>query len=113
MLPIFSFIITIALIFYFVAEQRRHNKKVFSIKHRVHVNGIRGKSSVTRLIAGVLREAKIKTIGKATGSDTNIITHEGKDLKINRKGPANVFENYRVISEYVEVTHFGFRAHYF
>lgn len=101
MLPIISFIFAVAIVLYFVLEQRKHDAKILSVKYRIHVNGIRGKSSVTRLIAGVLREAKIKTIAKATGSDTNIITHEGEDLKVDRKGPANVFENVRMINKHV------------
>ncbi len=102
MLPTISLLLALGLVIYFLREHAAHSTKVLGIKYRVHVNGIRGKSSVTRLIAGVLRESKLRTIGKATGSDTNIITHQGQDLKVNRKGPANVFENYRIIRDYVQ-----------
>jgi hypothetical protein len=37
-----------------------------AIPVRIHVNGIRGKSSVTRLIAAALREAGIRTVAKTT-----------------------------------------------
>ena len=42
-------------------------------EHRIHVNGIRGKSSVTRLIAAALREGKVKTLGKTTGTAARTI----------------------------------------
>ena len=39
-------------------------KRLDSIPVRVNVNGIRGKSTVTRLITGVVQEAEYKTVGK-------------------------------------------------
>ncbi len=44
-----------------------------SIPVRVNVNGIRGKSTVTRLITGVIQEAKYKTVGKTTGTSARMI----------------------------------------
>ena len=44
-----------------VLEYQNHQKSLDSIPIRIHVNGTRGKSSVTRLIAAGLREGKIKT----------------------------------------------------
>jgi gamma-polyglutamate synthase len=38
-----------------VVEQRRHLARLESVPVRVLVNGIRGKSSITRLVAGALR----------------------------------------------------------
>jgi poly-gamma-glutamate synthase PgsB/CapB len=98
---VISFIFSILLIVWFILEQNRHFSKINKLKYRIHVNGIRGKSSVTRLLAGVLREAKYNTIGKSTGTDTNIITTTGEDLVIKRRGPANVFENVRAIQNFV------------
>jgi hypothetical protein len=49
MLPIISFIAALSLIFYFVYEQKNHTARLTSIKYRIHVNGIRGKSSDRRL----------------------------------------------------------------
>ena len=37
------------------------------LQWRVHVNGIRGKSTVTRIIAGMMREAGLVTMAKSTG----------------------------------------------
>lgn len=96
-----SFLFSFGVVLYFLLEQRIHHAKLTTIKYRIHVNGIRGKSSVTRLAASVLREAKIETLGKTTGSDTNIIDATGKDVPVIRQGPANIFENVLSIQKYV------------
>lgn len=44
-----------------VRNQIQHRKSMQQFEHRIHVNGIRGKSSVTRLVAATLREGGIKT----------------------------------------------------
>ncbi len=74
-------------------------KVVHSFDHRIHVNGIRGKSSVTRLIAGVLREAGIMTIAKTTGSAARIIDEKGRDKVIKRK-EANIAEQREILEKY-------------
>ena len=48
-----------------VAPHRRHLK---AIPVRIHVNGTRGKSSVTRLIAAGLRQAGMIACAKTTGT---------------------------------------------
>ena len=75
----------IALLFYLTNEQKNHNKRISKIKYRIHINGIRGKSSVTRLIGQILREAEIKTFTKTTGSAASIIDHKGKEKPIKRR----------------------------
>ena len=72
---LFILLITIGLGF---LEIYFHNKSIKNIPIRIHVNGIRGKSSVVRLIASGLREANIKTFAKTTGTTPCIINNEGK-----------------------------------
>jgi gamma-polyglutamate synthase len=64
--------------------------------HRIHVNGIRGKSSVTRLIAASLREGKIKTIGKTTGTAARLVISHRRDMVIDRK-EADIVEQKRML----------------
>jgi len=49
-----------------ILEQRRHYARLHAIPHRVLVNGIRGKSSITRLCAGALRGGGVVTAAKTT-----------------------------------------------
>ena len=46
-----------------IVEQRRHDANLAQIPTRVLVNGIRGKSSITRLCAGALRGGGLVTPG--------------------------------------------------
>ncbi|MDQ0220187.1 poly-gamma-glutamate synthase PgsB [Peribacillus cavernae] len=91
-----------ALIFLLgVLEKRRHQKNVDSIPVRVNINGIRGKSTVTRLITGILIEAGYKTVGKTTGTDARMIywnTKEESPIVRRPEGP-NIGEQRRVIKE--------------
>ncbi len=74
-----------------------HQKRIFSIPIRIHVNGTRGKSSVTRLIGAALREGGIKTITKVTGTYPRLIMENGCEVGIYRKGGANIIEQLSII----------------
>ena len=67
--------LTIALIIYGAIEYQLHQKNLKSIPIRIHINGTRGKSSVTRLVGAGLRAGGLKTITKVTGTYPRIISH--------------------------------------
>ena len=83
---------------YWWARQAAHERRLRHYNIRVHVNGIRGKSTVTRLIAGVLREAGYKTLAKTTGSAAVTINLDGADVPLPRTGAVNVKEQQDVIA---------------
>lgn len=64
---------------------------------RIHINGARGKSSVTRLIAAGLRNGGLRTLAKTTGSAPRVITMEGKDQVIHRLRSASIGEQVRLL----------------
>src|SRR3954453_9241393 len=68
-----------------IVEQRRHLRHLHSISVRVLVNGIRGKSSITRLCAGALRGGDLRVVAKTTGSAARLILPEGTDEPVYRK----------------------------
>lgn len=72
----------------------RARKKV---KHIVHVNGIRGKSSVSRLIDAALRAGGYRVLTKTTGTDPVIIGTDGKERPVKRFGRANIREQARTL----------------
>jgi len=63
----------------------------------IHINGTRGKSSVTRLIAAGLRAGGKKTIAKTTGSAPALIYEDGSETPIIRHHGANIKEQIKII----------------
>ncbi|HET7089869.1 MAG TPA: poly-gamma-glutamate synthase PgsB [Anaerolineae bacterium] len=95
-----TLIIYLVFIAYWRRRQAAHEKRLPHYKVRVHVNGIRGKSTVTRLIAGVLREAGYRTLAKTTGSAAVTINFDGEEVPIPRRGAANVREQQDIIARW-------------
>ncbi|HHS51000.1 MAG TPA: poly-gamma-glutamate synthase PgsB, partial [candidate division Zixibacteria bacterium] len=89
------------LVIWWVLEYRRHTRNIERIGIRIHVNGTRGKSSVTRLIAGALREAGVRTVAKTTGSLPQLILPDGTEEPIVRLGSPNIHEQIGIIRKAV------------
>jgi len=79
------------------AEFVLHRRALFKIPIRIHVNGTRGKSSVTRLVAAGLRAAGVKTCAKTTGTLARMILPDGSELPIYRPAGANIIEQKRIV----------------
>ena len=94
-------IVGLALLIWWRVEFVMHRRRVDALKWRVHVNGIRGKSTVTRIIAGMMREAGLTTIAKSTGTFAAVINDDGVDEPIHRRGPATILEQIEVARKYV------------
>lgn len=81
-----------------VIEQRRHFTNLEHIPSRVLVNGIRGKSSITRLCAGALRGGDLTTVAKTTGTAARFIHPDATEEPVYRKfGIANVVEQIGIV----------------
>nr|WP_323369332.1 poly-gamma-glutamate synthase PgsB [Streptomyces alkaliterrae] len=81
-----------------VIEQRRHFANLERIPTRVLVNGIRGKSSITRLCAGALRGGDLVTVAKTTGTAARFIHPDATEEPVYRKfGIANVVEQIGIV----------------
>ena len=89
-------IIFIVSVLYGIIEFALHQKRIYSIPIRIHVNGTRGKSSVTRLIGAALRQGGFKTITKVTGTYPRLILEDGTESAIYRKTGANIIEQLAV-----------------
>jgi poly-gamma-glutamate synthase PgsB/CapB len=87
----------IVIIAYLIVERIRHEQRLKRIRIRIHVNGTRGKSSVTRLIAAALRRSGIRTLAKTTGTAPQLILPDGNRETVRRRGPANILEQLGVI----------------
>ena len=83
-------------------ERRDYERRLNKLKIRIYVNGIRGKSTVTRLIAGVLREAGIQTLAKTTGSAAMVILPNGEEIRIERRSSATIMELFNIAKKHLE-----------
>jgi len=80
-------------------EYARHRRNLGAIPIRLHINGTRGKSSVTRLLVWALNEAGIRTFGKTTGTLPRMIFPDGREYPVYRPGGrSNVLEQVRIMS---------------
>ncbi len=94
------FVLILAFLFliYGAVEYRFHTRNLDAVPIRIHVNGTRGKSSVTRLIAAGLRAGGIRTSAKTTGSAARYIHPDGSEDIVSRPGPPNIREQLDIIS---------------
>ena len=80
-----------------IIEFQQHQLSINKIPLRIHVNGTRGKSSVTRLIAAGLREGGLRTFAKTTGTAPRVIDADGKDRIIHRLRLPSIGEQVRLL----------------
>lgn len=84
-----------------IHRTRQHRQLVDDLDVRIHVNGIRGKSSVARLVSAILRHDGYTTIAKTTGSAAVVIDQKGNDHPIVRTGPATILEQLEIARKWV------------
>jgi len=92
-----------ALIILLIGEAFRHRWVLKRIPIRVHVNGTRGKTSVTRLITAGLRAGGKRVCAKTTGSAAALTDPDGREFPLYRLSGANIIEQMRVMGR---MTHF-------
>jgi poly-gamma-glutamate synthase PgsB/CapB len=95
-------VLIVTLVAWWAVEYQRHHVRLSYLPTRIHVNGTRGKSSVTRLIYGALHHAGHRVIGKTTGTHPRYLDVDGGEHEIARVGKPN-------IREQVEITRRAFR----
>jgi len=93
------FILLLVLLFagYGIAEYVLHRRNLEQIPVRVQVNGTRGKSSVTRLIAAGLRAGGMRVAAKVTGTKPRFIVGDNEEYPVRRLGKANIGEELRIV----------------
>ncbi len=82
---------------YLLGEARTVKAARRKIEHVVHVNGTRGKSTVSRLIEAGLRAEGLRVFCKTTGTDPVTIDVNGCEEPIRRRGKANIKEQIEIL----------------
>lgn len=87
-----------------VLEKQRNERNLKQLDIRVNVNGIRGKSTATRLITAVLWEAGYHAIGKTTGTAARMMFWDSPEEKevVRKPRGVNISEQIQVIDEAVK-----------
>lgn len=87
-----------------VIEKIHNDRNIRKLRITVNVNGIRGKSTATRLITAILWEAGYRAIGKTTGTAARMMfwdTPEEQEVKRPPRG-VSISEQIRVIDKAVK-----------
>jgi poly-gamma-glutamate synthase PgsB/CapB len=82
----------IFFLLFLVCERIALNRSLRRIPLRIAVTGTRGKSSVSRLLASILREDGRKVLAKTTGSQATILLPDGSQLELDRSVPPSILE---------------------
>jgi poly-gamma-glutamate synthase PgsB/CapB len=90
-------VLAVLLVLLGCAEYLLHRRRLARIPVRVHVNGTRGKSSVTRLVAAGLRAGGVRTCAKTTGTLARMILPDGTEYPVFRPARPNVIEQVRIV----------------
>jgi gamma-polyglutamate synthase len=86
-----------AFLLFLAVERLVLDVRLKRIPVRIGVTGTRGKSSVTRLVAGALRESGTCVLAKTTGSKAVLIFPDGSEREIGRRGLPTILEQKRVV----------------
>lgn len=77
---------------FLLLESRRLKRARAALPIVVQVNGTRGKTETTRLLAAALRAGGLRTLAKTTGTEPRLILEDGSERRWRRWGAANVRE---------------------
>ena len=95
-------IITLGLyLLYLLYERIALSRQRKSIDFCIAVTGTRGKSTVTRMLASILRAEGHRVLAKTTGSQAQYILPDGKIIQVPRRGMTSIIEQKKLVKEAV------------
>jgi gamma-polyglutamate synthase len=87
-----------SLLAYLAVEQVRVRRHRRAIPLLIAVTGTRGKTSVTRMLAAVLRADGRRVLAKTTGSEAVLVLPDGSETPIRRRGHPSIIEQKHLLS---------------
>lgn len=103
--PVFLLILSVALFLILlilgIIEKKRNDRNLAKFRITVNVNGIRGKSTATRLITSMLWEAGYRAVGKTTGTAARMMYWDSDEEEevVRRPHGVTISEQIRVIDK--------------
>lgn len=82
---------------FLVLERIRLDHHRRAVPLTISVTGTRGKTSVTRMLAAVLRQSGRRVLAKTTGSEPVLILPDGTERRIRRRGRPSIIEQKHVM----------------
>jgi len=89
----------IIFLLYLIFERISLNRQLKTIPLRIAVSGSRGKSSVVRMLASVLRKSEKNVLAKTTGSEAVYILPNGEEEPIRRRGVVSIIEQKKLLKK--------------
>lgn len=97
-------LLSLTLFLLFLAYERVVlNRLRRSIPMVIAVTGTRGKTSVVRMLASVLRESGRRVLAKTTGSEAQLVFPDGSIQDIPRRGIVSILEQKKVLNSAAEL----------
>ena len=96
-MSLFTALACLAYLAWLVLEARLARKHRSRLRHVIHVNGIRGKSSVSRLIDAGLRAGGFRVMTKTTGTCPAVIRVDGQETPLRRHGKPSIKEQLKIL----------------
>ncbi len=81
-----------------VWERIALDRRLKRVPLRICITGTRGKSSVARMLASVLRRSGRTVLAKTTGSEARYILPDGGERDVPRRGAASILEQKRLVT---------------
>ena len=91
-------VLSAAWLGYLVVEVVRLERHRKAVPLRIAVTGTRGKTSVVRLLASVLREDGRSVLAKTTGSEARYVLPDGSEEEVLRLGAPSIIEQKRLLA---------------
>jgi poly-gamma-glutamate synthase PgsB/CapB len=95
----FTVVACLAYLGFLIHERLRNSAARRALAHVIHVNGIRGKSSICRLIDAGLRAGGFAVFTKTTGTCPTTIQVDGCEHPIRRKGLPSIKEQLQILRQ--------------
>ena len=84
---------------YLIYERISLNRRILSIPLRICVTGTRGKSTIVRYLAAILREDGRVVLAKTSGSQPRYLLPDGEEADIPRRGGTSVIEQKNLVKK--------------
>ncbi|MDZ7332445.1 MAG: poly-gamma-glutamate synthase PgsB [candidate division KSB1 bacterium] len=88
---------------YLIAERILLERRLQAIPLRITVTGTRGKTTLVRMIAAVLRASGKRVLAKTTGSEAKYILPDGSEQYVPRRGLPTILEQKHLLRKAVQL----------